>query len=283
MKIGRYDGGCWSYVGNVIPNGHPVNLDIGCIDPGTIRHEIMHMLGWYHEQSRFDRDDYITIDYNNMNNDEDTINQFEKRTESFMDSNGRPYDYESVMHYGPYAFSNNGQPTIIPNQNGVSIGNKNEFSAEDLIQLKLKYRCTTSNTNTLENTCACRPCPIGFGVCHSDSECSGDLICGVDASCIEVTMAPTLSPLGVNETHAPTTISPTKSPTKVPTSLPTDVVTVSPFSEETGSPTTNNSDDTPVVATVVSITTFFFGMVFAFFITKNYYNKTPKTNKSIDF
>jgi len=43
-----------------------VSLDNGCVDSDTIKHELMHALGFYHEQSRTDRDDYVIIYPNNI-------------------------------------------------------------------------------------------------------------------------------------------------------------------------------------------------------------------------
>ena len=46
-----------------------INLAPGCVpanEPGTTIHEILHALGFDHEQSRKDRDDYVTINLPNI-------------------------------------------------------------------------------------------------------------------------------------------------------------------------------------------------------------------------
>ena len=55
----NYDSGCWSYVGNISPTSQSLNLGYGCMNKRTIQHEFLHALGFFHEHTRPDRDEYI--------------------------------------------------------------------------------------------------------------------------------------------------------------------------------------------------------------------------------
>jgi len=65
-----------------------------------IVHELGHSLGFYHEQSRSDRDSYITINWANITSGKE--GNFEIRDDS---SHYGPYDFDSVMHYAQCDFT----------------------------------------------------------------------------------------------------------------------------------------------------------------------------------
>lgn len=44
----------------------PVSLGKGCTYVGVVQHELMHTTGFWHEQSRADRDDHIEIRWKNI-------------------------------------------------------------------------------------------------------------------------------------------------------------------------------------------------------------------------
>ena len=58
--------GCSSVVGRV-GGIQTLSLEQRCKDVGVIIHEFMHALGVGHTQSRSDRDQYVTIQYENIN------------------------------------------------------------------------------------------------------------------------------------------------------------------------------------------------------------------------
>ncbi|CAG0888472.1 unnamed protein product [Cyprideis torosa] len=160
--------GCYSYIGRIpsFTTGQNISLGVGCLYYsysngdrvpflGTAIHEMMHAIGFYHEQSRPDRDDYVTIHLENIQAGKE--HNFDKETNN-IDSLGSPYDYTSVMHYSSRAFLKTGLPanaTTIspkpPNEN-VTLGQRVGFSNEDIYQINLLYCGATTTTSTTEAT-----------------------------------------------------------------------------------------------------------------------------------
>jgi hypothetical protein len=124
--------GCWSYVG--MQGGmQPIGLALGCGTGSTI-HEIGHALGLWHEQSRIDRDDYVTIHFDNIIKGME--HNFAKHVVDGQDLG--QYDYNSIMHYPRWAFSKNGKDTIVPKID-VEIGQRTELSAGDIAAIEFLY------------------------------------------------------------------------------------------------------------------------------------------------
>ena len=69
-------------------------------------HEVMHALGFYHEQSRSDRDQYVEIFWENIQAGKE--NNFAKESHQTSDLLGAAYDFSSIMHYGKYSFAKDG-------------------------------------------------------------------------------------------------------------------------------------------------------------------------------
>uniref|UniRef100_A0A0K0E2V2 Zinc metalloproteinase n=1 Tax=Strongyloides stercoralis TaxID=6248 RepID=A0A0K0E2V2_STRER len=109
--------GCWSYIGRK-NDFYYQDISIGerCNTIGTIQHETMHALGLEHEQSRADRDDYLKIIHENIQEGEEQ--NFLKLEINNSITYGVKYDYGSNMQYKVQAFGKNNKETMIP-YNGV--------------------------------------------------------------------------------------------------------------------------------------------------------------------
>ncbi|TKS74150.1 Meprin A subunit beta [Collichthys lucidus] len=123
-------------------------LSIGknCDRLGTVEHEFLHALGFWHEQSRADRDDYVSIMWDRIKPGKE--HNFRTYDDTVSSALGVPYDYGSVMHYSKTSFNIGSEPTIvtkIPHFMDV-IGQRIGFSASDLTKLNLLYNCTKSST-----------------------------------------------------------------------------------------------------------------------------------------
>ncbi len=73
-----------------------------------IAHELGHTLGFVHEQTRSDRDNYVIIKWDNIQSGME--GNFRKSSSAQLLT--RKFDINSIMMYHPYGFSKNGQPTI---------------------------------------------------------------------------------------------------------------------------------------------------------------------------
>ncbi|NUO52597.1 MAG: hypothetical protein HOV80_27440 [Polyangiaceae bacterium] len=126
------DEGCWSYVGR-IGGAQALNIT-GCNKMGMAAHEILHAAGFYHEHQRVDRDQYITIVWDEL---EPSLHKnFQVPTNS---ADIGPYDYDSIMHYPRTAGSMRGADTIVPKDPTAKIGKYIGLSALDKSGLAQLY------------------------------------------------------------------------------------------------------------------------------------------------
>ncbi|XP_072490872.1 astacin-like metalloendopeptidase [Notamacropus eugenii] len=131
--------GCFSSV------GHSGGMQVASLAPfclrkgkGIVLHELMHVLGFWHEHSRADRDRYIHISWKEIRPGFE-INFIKSQNSNML----VPYDYTSVMHYGRYAFSKNGNTTIVPLAGpDIPIGQRWNLSTSDIVRVNRLYECS---------------------------------------------------------------------------------------------------------------------------------------------
>ena len=102
-------------------------------------HEIGHAVGFYHEHNRPDRDEYVEVRFNNVQ--QGLQSAFDKVLPGRTNLLGYGYDYASIMHYSKAAFSANGQDTIVARDPTIPFGNAGELSPLDIAKANVLYNC----------------------------------------------------------------------------------------------------------------------------------------------
>lgn len=130
--------GCSSSVGR--QGGRQFVTLEGACSLGNVIHELGHAIGFWHEQSREDRDSFVDILWDNIEPNKE--HNFEQHISNGDDVG--PYDYGSIMHYGARDFGIADPVTgvrrvTIQTKGGQAIGQRTALSAGDVASAASMY------------------------------------------------------------------------------------------------------------------------------------------------
>lgn len=104
------------------------------ISVGSVIHEMGHTVGLYHEHARKDRDQYVSIQWGNIQDGQ--AYNFNKYTSG---TDIGPFNINSVMMYWPNSYSKNGQPTIKRADGTNFTYNRTGFTTGDINTINAMY------------------------------------------------------------------------------------------------------------------------------------------------
>ncbi|XP_040175753.1 tolloid-like protein 1 isoform X2 [Anopheles arabiensis] len=147
--------GCCSFVGKRGNGPQAISIGKNCDKFGIVVHELGHVVGFWHEHTRPDRENHVVIEKNNI-----VVGQeynFNKLTEDEVNSLGLPYDYDSIMHYARNTFSKGTYldtifPIEMPGRKRPEIGQRLRLSEGDIAQANLLYKCAKCGRTFQENS-----------------------------------------------------------------------------------------------------------------------------------
>ncbi|XP_070379185.1 astacin-like metalloprotease toxin 5 [Dermacentor albipictus] len=131
---------CGSYVGRKGGRQH-LSLGLGCMQIGSVMHELLHVVGFHHEHSRSDRDEYIDVFLDNV---EPGRQHNFRKMQPFEHRLLSPFDLDSIMLYGSEFFARApGLFTLLAKDGSrlEAVFNKRRISDSDIRRIRMLYRC----------------------------------------------------------------------------------------------------------------------------------------------
>lgn len=119
------------------------------VNQGTLLHEMGHATGLWHEHSRAERAAHLSLALHNA------IGTLAPNLDVVPLTGGGQslglYDIASLMHYGPYTFSKNGEPTMETLPPGMPVSELGDYSAGDLDAVRRLYGQAPSAVTVTSN------------------------------------------------------------------------------------------------------------------------------------
>ncbi|KAL1489387.1 hypothetical protein ABEB36_014292 [Hypothenemus hampei] len=147
--------GCCSFVGKRGNGGQAISIGKNCDKFGIVVHELGHVVGFWHEHTRPDRDNHVNIVRENIMSGQEY--NFNKLNDQEVNSLGLTYDYDSIMHYARNTFSKGTyldtiQPVDMPGRKRPEIGQRVRLSEGDIAQTNLLYKCPKCGRTFQQNS-----------------------------------------------------------------------------------------------------------------------------------
>ncbi|XP_017846556.1 dorsal-ventral patterning protein tolloid isoform X3 [Drosophila busckii] len=147
--------GCCSFVGKRGNGPQAISIGRNCDKFGIVVHELGHVVGFWHEHTRPDREKHVVIEHNNIMKGQDY--NFNMLSMDEVNSLGMAYDYDSIMHYARNTFSKGTYlDTILPievkGRKRPEIGQRLRLSQGDIAQANLLYKCPKCGRTFQEST-----------------------------------------------------------------------------------------------------------------------------------